>query len=119
MVPYVEPLGLPSFVGGGRRDIIVFFVLTLTQLEASPAYDAGAFGIGLRFQVEEVMKKIEVRLDSEESFAQIDEDCNLKNGIGIQVAEGDAIEGKKASEEGVDWKTESADEERFDGNYVC
>ena len=57
--------------------------------------------------MEEILEKIEVRLDPQESFAEMDKDGNMKNRIGGQVMYLNPPVVKKASEEIRNGKSEA------------
>jgi hypothetical protein len=71
----------------------------LPKLDAGAPYDGWIFGCGLWFYSEKEAEKIKVGFNSEESFAEMDEDGNMANGIQVEVMELKLVEIKKASEE--------------------
>jgi hypothetical protein len=95
----VEPLALPP--GEIGREFIrkILGAGVLLQLDADTPNHERLERSRLWFQTEEIPEKSPVRLDSEESFAEVDEDGNMANGIGIQLMELDSIEIEKALEE--------------------
>jgi hypothetical protein len=50
--------------------------------------------------------------NTKESFAQVNKNGNMQNGIGIQVGQIQVIEVKETAEERGNWKTKAADEKR-------
>ena len=72
--------------------------------------------IGMGFEMEEILEKIEVRLDPQESFAEMDKDGNMKNRIGGQVMYLNPPMMKKASEEIGNRKTEAPKNIRKENN---
>jgi hypothetical protein len=71
----------------------------LPKLDVGAPYDGWIFGCGLRLYLEKEAKKIPVGFNSKESFAKMDEDGNVANGIRVEVMELKPVEIKKASEE--------------------
>jgi hypothetical protein len=71
----------------------------LPKFDAGAPYDGWIFGYGLWFHSEKEAEKIPVGFNSEESFAEMDEDGNMANGIRVEVMELKPVEIKKASEE--------------------
>jgi hypothetical protein len=51
-----------------------------------------------------------VRQNTKESFAQVNKNGNLQNGIGIQVGQIQVIEVKETAEERGNWKSKAVDE---------
>ena len=47
------------------------------------------------FEAEEVAKEVEVRSDSDECFAQIDEEGDMKNAVGMEMSKVNAVIAKK------------------------
>jgi hypothetical protein len=54
-------------------------------LDAGTPYDGWIFGCGLQFHSEKEAEKILVGFSSKESFAEMDEDGNVANGIRVEV----------------------------------
>jgi hypothetical protein len=84
-IPNIKPHLLPV------EDLItqlvgdVLGLLPLTKLQTgSPDYIYLRF-VGMGFQMEEILKQIEVGLNPQESFAKMDKDKDVKNGIWGQV----------------------------------
>ena len=105
MVSYVKPLGLPTLIGGGSRDLEIFPAPVFAKLEAGSAYYARAFGVRLGLEKEKVTKEIEMWLDAKICFAKVYEDGDLKNGIGVKIAKGNPVEDEKTPEKGMNRKT--------------
>ena len=77
----IKPLGTPIF---DRIDQVIVKKLnleTLAKLNPATAKNAGFFTAGLRFQTKEKAKKRQ-RRDSKESFAKMNENRKMENGIG-------------------------------------
>jgi hypothetical protein len=99
MVPDVEPMVFPSGNIGGELVGNVPIAGLLSKLDASAPYDGWIFGSGLRLHSEKEAEEIPMGFNSEESFAEMDEDGNVTNGIWVEVMELKPVEIKKASEE--------------------
>jgi hypothetical protein len=99
MVPDVEPMAFPSRNIGGELVENVPIASLLSKLDAGAPYGGWIFGSGLRFYSEKEAEKIPVGFNSTESFAKMDEDGNVANGIRVEVMELKPVEIKKASEE--------------------
>jgi len=91
VVPYIEPTFSPP--GQTTRGIIVHVLgfFPLLQLEATPPNSASRLGIGLRLEMEDIMKQIPVRPNTEKCFAEMNKNRNVDNGIGSEVVDLDAI----------------------------
>jgi hypothetical protein len=99
MVSNVEPMALPSRNIRGELVGNVPIAGLLSKLDASAPYDGWIFGSGLWFYSKKEAEKIPVGFNSKESFAKMDEDGNMENGIRVEVMELKPVEVKKASEE--------------------
>jgi hypothetical protein len=99
MVPNVEPMVFPSGNIGGELVGNVPIIGLLSKLDAGAPYDRWIFGCGLRFYSEKEAEKIPVGFNFKESFAKMDEDGNMVDGIWVEVTELKPVEIKKASEE--------------------
>jgi hypothetical protein len=99
MVPDVEPMLFPS--GNIRGELVgnVPIAGLLSKLDAGAPYDGWIFGCGLWLYSKKKAKKILVGFNSKESFAKLDEDGNVANGIRVEVMELQPVEIKKASKE--------------------
>jgi hypothetical protein len=60
--------------------------------------------------VVQVLPQAEVWQNTKESFAQVNKNGNLQNGIGIQVGQIQVIEVKETAEERGNWKSKATDE---------
>jgi hypothetical protein len=69
------------------------------QLDAGAPCNGKVFCCGLWFDTEEEAEKILVGFDSEESFAEIDKNRNVADGIRVEVMELKPVVIKKAAEE--------------------
>jgi hypothetical protein len=89
----------PSRNIGGELVGYVPIAGLLSKLDAGAPYDGWIFGWGLWLHLEKEAEKILVGFNSKESFAKMDEDGNMANGIWVEVMELKPVEIKKASEE--------------------
>jgi hypothetical protein len=99
MVSDVEPMALPSRSIRGELVGNVPIASFLSKLDVGAPYDGWIFGSGLWFYSKKEAEKIPVGFNSKESFAKLDEDGNMENGIRVEVMELKLVEVKKASEE--------------------
>jgi hypothetical protein len=98
MVFDVEPVVLPSRNVGGKFIGNVLIVSLLSKLNAGAPYNGQIFGCGLWFYPEKEAEKISMGFDSEEGFIEMDEDCDMANGIRVEMTELKPVEIKKATE---------------------
>jgi hypothetical protein len=94
----VEPVVLPSRNVGGEFIGKVPIAGLLSKLDAGAPYNGQILGYGLRFYSEKEAEKIPMGFDSEEGFTEMDEDCNMANGIQVEMMELKPVEIKKAME---------------------
>jgi hypothetical protein len=99
MVFDVEPMALPSRNIRGEFVGNVPITGLLSKLDAGAPYDGWIFGSGFWLYSEKEAEKIPVGFNCKESFAKMDEDGNVANGIRVEVMELKPVEIKKASEE--------------------
>jgi len=52
-------------------------------LKAASSDFVGILRVGLGFEMEKIEKMVPVRLDSKESFIEVDENGNMENRVGI------------------------------------
>lgn len=64
----------------------------------------------LRSKIEEIAEGIEMGANSKEGLTKMDEASNVKDGVGVQVDEFEAIKKEEASKEIAAWEIESMDE---------
>jgi hypothetical protein len=98
MVFDVELVVLPSRNVGGEFIGEVPIAGLLSKLDAGAPYNGQIFGCGLWFYPEKKAEKIPMGFDSEEGFIEMDEDCDMANGIWVEIVEIKPIEIKKATE---------------------
>jgi hypothetical protein len=98
MIFDVEPMILP-FGNVGREFVRkVLVVGLLSKLDAGTPYSRWIFGGGLWFYSEKEVEKIPMGFDSEEGFTEMDEDCDMANGIQVEIMELKPVVVKKAME---------------------
>ena len=93
----IELLSIPSLQRRVERHLYVFLRHAIPQLQINSADHFGGPRSNEGFEGEEIAKKVEVRSDSDECFAQIDEEGDMKNAIGMEMAKVNAIIDKKLS----------------------
>jgi len=84
-IPNIEPHSLPvdHLVAQLVGDVLGF--LSLTKLQpGSPNYIHLGF-VGMRFQMKEILKLVEVGLDPQKGLAQVNKDINVEDRIRGQV----------------------------------
>jgi hypothetical protein len=67
-------------------------------LDAGAPYNRWTFGGGLWFYSKKEAEKIPMGFDSEEGFTELDEDCNMANGIWVEMMELKPVVVKKDTE---------------------
>jgi hypothetical protein len=98
MVFDVEPVVLPPRNVGGEFIGKVPITGLLSKLDAGAPYNGHIFGCGLWFYPEKQAEKIPMGFDSEEGFTEMDEDCDMANGIRVEMMELKPVEIEKATE---------------------
>jgi hypothetical protein len=83
----VEPVVLPSRNVGGEFIGKVPIASLLSKLDADAPYNGQILGCGLRFYPKKEAEKIPMGFDSEEDFTEMDEDCDMANGIRVEMME--------------------------------
>ena len=73
----------------------VFSNHSIPQLQINTADHFGAPRSRKGFEAEEIAKKIEERSDFDERFAQIDEEGETKDTVGMEMAQANAVVTKK------------------------
>ena len=73
----------------------VFSNHSIPQLQINTADHFGGPRSRKGFEAEEIEKNIEVRSDSDECFAQIDEEGDMKNAVGMEMAKVNVVIAKK------------------------
>jgi hypothetical protein len=98
MIFDVEPMILPPRNVGGEFVRKVLVAGLLSKLDAGAPYNRWIFGGGLWFYSEKEAEKILMGFNSEEGFTEMNEDCNMANGIRVEMMELKPIVVKKATE---------------------
>jgi len=88
------------------------------QLNTNASYHCYIFLAGLGLEVEEVFEKIKMGFDPQESFAQMDENRNVKDGVWGQVMRLNPPVKKKVTEEIRCWNFKSAFNKISKENYL-
>ena len=106
-IPNIKPHRLPvdDLVTQIIGDILGFPPLTKLQ-PGSPNYIHLGF-VGMRFQMKEILKQVEVRLDPQKGLAQVNKDRNVEDGITGQVMHLNLPVMKEATEKIRNGKTEA------------
>ena len=78
------------------------------QLQINTANHFGGPRSRKGFEEEEIAKKIEVQSDSDERFAQINEEGDMKDTIGMEMAQANAVVTKKFPQERMCMNPKSA-----------
>jgi hypothetical protein len=99
MIFDVEPMIFPPGNVGGEFVRKVLVAGLLSKLDAGAPYNRWIFGGGLWFYSEKEAEKIPMGFDSEEGFTEMDKDCDMANGIRVEVMELKPVVVKKTSEE--------------------
>jgi hypothetical protein len=98
MIFDVEPMIFPPGNVGAEFVRKVLIAGLLSKLDAGAPYNRWIFGGGLWFDSEKEVEKIPMGFDSEEGFTEMDEDCDMANGIRVEMMELKPIEIKQATE---------------------
>ena len=75
----------------------VFLHHAIPQLQINSTDNFGGPRSKEGFEVEEITKEVEVRSDFNECFTQIDEEGDMKNAVGMEMAKVNAVIAKKLS----------------------
>jgi hypothetical protein len=95
----VELVVLPPRNVGGEFIRKVPIAGLLSKLDAGAPYNGQIFGCGLWFYLEKKVEKIPMGFDSEEGFTEMDKDCDMANGIWVEVMELKPVVVKKTPKE--------------------
>jgi hypothetical protein len=98
MIFDIKPMFFPPGNVGGEFVCKVLVVGLLSKLDAGAPYNRWVLGAGLWFDSEEEAKKIPVGFNSEKSFAKVNKDGNVANGVRVKVMELKLVIVKKATE---------------------
>ena len=88
----------------------------LPQLKAGASDQIDFVIPGVRLNSEEVAEKLEVGLDAQKCFTEVNKYGDMKNGIGVQVMDLKAIEVKKSAKEIASWQCQAAFNKVFEEN---
>jgi hypothetical protein len=99
MIFDVEPMIFPPRNVGGEFVRKVLIAGLLSKLDAGAPYDRWIFGCGLWFYSEKEAEKIPIGFNFEEGFIEMDKDCDMANGIRVEVIELKPVVVKKTPEE--------------------
>jgi hypothetical protein len=85
MIFDIKPMIFPP--GNVGREIVckVFVTGLLSQLDAGAPYNGWILEGGLWFDSEEEAEKVQVGFNSEKSFAKVNKDGNVANGVWVEV----------------------------------
>jgi hypothetical protein len=98
MIFDVEPMIFPPGNVGGKFVRKVLVAGLLSKLDTGAPYNRWIFGGGLWFYSEKEAEKIPMGFDSEEGFTEMDKDCDMANGIRVEMMELKPVVVKKATE---------------------
>lgn len=83
MISNIKPELLPAYVAGGELVLEVLLTLSLFELKSYPSNHGLIDRGGLGTETEEITKELEVWLNAEKSFVEMNEDRDMDDGIGI------------------------------------
>jgi hypothetical protein len=83
MIFDTKPMVFPPENVGGEFVRKVLVAGLLSKLDAGAPYNGWVLGGGLWFDLEEQAEKIPVGFNSEKSFAKVDKDGNVANGVWV------------------------------------
>jgi hypothetical protein len=106
MVLAVEPCPVPS--SKGRLHWMVNEASTRAGLETHALDNLSVSGTRLVFQEKVILEQRKIRRNAKKCFIEMDEDGDLKNGIGIEMVQFDLVVIKESTEEITSWEAESA-----------
>jgi hypothetical protein len=98
MIFYVEPMIFPPGNVGGEFVRKVLVAGLLSKLDAGAPYNRWIFGGGLWFYSEKEAEKIPMGFNSKEGFTEMDKDCDMANGIRVEMMQLKPVVVKKAME---------------------
>ena len=118
MIGAVKPLGVPALQRGfeERREELA----VRPSLQADSSKDLGVVCARLEFEKIVVFKKIEIGRNGKESFAEMDKDGDLQNGVGMKIYQLNVVILQQLTEERTTRETEPPLEIGFEHHYlVC
>jgi hypothetical protein len=101
----IKPLGLPVLVQINRLIRQVLVDRVFSHLNASPSDYSRVIGAWLRLHTEELPEQDLVGLDSHECLAEVYEDEDVENTIGVQVQVLDTVVLEQPLEEIAGWES--------------
>jgi hypothetical protein len=107
-----KPLQAPSLDTVFERDLKIFSLPSTTHLQTSTPNQLMLPPGHSRATVIQILPQSKMWQHAKKSFAQMNINGNLQNGIGIQMGQIKTIEVKEAAEKGRNGKTETAEKKR-------
>jgi hypothetical protein len=98
MIFDIKPVIFPPGNVGGEFVCKILIVGLLSKLDAGALYNGWILGGGLWFDTEDEAEKIPVGFNSEKSFAKVNKDGNMANGVRVEVMDLKPVIVKKATE---------------------
>jgi hypothetical protein len=86
VVVHVEPLVMPSLVGGIKGHGNVLCRMFLLELKSGPTDHLRGHVIRVTLQAEEVAEEVEMGSDAEVLLTEIDEDGDVNKGVRVEIA---------------------------------
>jgi hypothetical protein len=86
VVVHVEPLLMPSLVGGLKGNINVLRRMFLLELKSGPTDHLRGRVVRVTLQAEEVAEEVEMGSDVEVRLTEIDEDGDVNKGVRVEIA---------------------------------
>jgi hypothetical protein len=99
MIFDIKPMVFPPGNVGGEFVCKVLVASLLSKLDAGAPYNGWILGGGLWFDSEKEAEKIPMGFNSEKSFAKMNKDGNVANGVRAEVMELKPVIVKEATEE--------------------
>ena len=116
----IEPLSIPSLERCVERHLYVFLHHAIPQLQINSADNFGGPRSKEGFEAEEIAKEVEVQGDSDECFTQIDEEGDMKNVVGMELAKVNVVVAKKFPQERMRRNPKSMNEISLEYNkFIC
>jgi hypothetical protein len=112
VVLHDKPFQAPSFDAILEWDVEVVGLPPMAHLQTRAPHKLVLPSDHPRPAVVQVLPYAEVWQNTKESFAQVNKNINLQNGIGIQMGQIQVIEIKETAKERRNGKSKSADEKR-------
>lgn len=113
MVGGVEPLIVPTLVHGRSWNQKVLLGDFLPELDYGFAHDFGPLAAREGLEMEKIVERIEMGLDAQIRLAEMNENADLEDGVGIEMEKLNPVEIKKAVKESMRGEAESPLKERL------